>query len=314
MTSGPTTSLGTGRELVVRGLHRERPRSTFVRVSLAALAIIAAQAWATGDFRLDDILSERRLDNVARFARELRPFPLQSQQWDWGIAWQWTARLLADKGWGAAVTTLAMSIAAICLAGLAGFGLSFAAARSLTAAEPYLPGPAAPSWLRRAPWIALVAATRVLLIFVRAVPEYVWAFLLVAIAGPTLWAAVLALAIHNTGILGKLNAEVIENLEREAPSALRALGAGRRQIALAGVIPLVVPRFLLFFFYRWETCLREATVLGMLGVASLGFFIQDARARQHYDVMLALILVGSALVLIGDLLSAAAREAVRRSS
>jgi phosphonate transport system permease protein len=314
VTVDPSTPLGTGRELVVRGLHHHRPRSTFARVSVAALAIVAVQAWATVDLRLDDVLSERRLNNVARFTRELRPFPLQSQPWDWGVAWQWTSRLLADKGWDAAVTTLAMSIAAICVAGLAGFGLSFAAARSLAAAEPYLPRPAAPSWLGRAPWIALVVAARALLIFVRAVPEYVWAFLLVAIAGPTLWAAVLALAIHNAGILGKLNAEVIENLDLEAPSALRGLGAGRRQIAIVGVIPLVVPRFLLFFFYRWETCLREATVLGMLGVASLGFFIQDARARQHYDEMLALILVGSAIVLIGDLLSAAAREAVRRSS
>jgi phosphonate transport system permease protein len=80
------------------------------------------------------------------------------------------------------------------------------------------------------------------------------------------------------------------------------------------MLPLVMPRFLLFFFYRWETCVREATVLGMLGIVSLGFYIQDARARQHYDVMVALIVLGSALVVIGDLVSAAAREAVRRSS
>ena len=71
-------------------------------------------------------------------------------------------------------------------------------------------------------------------------------------------------------------------------------------------------RFLLFFFYRWETCVREATVLGMLGISSLGFWIQDARARNHYDDMFFLILLGGLLVLIGDLVSAAAREWVRR--
>ena len=58
--------------------------------------------------------------------------------------------------------------------------------------------------------------------------------------------------------------------------------------------------------------MREATVLGMLGVVSLGFWIQDARARNHYDEMFFLILLGSALVLLGDLLSFVAREAVRR--
>lgn len=51
----------------------------------------------------------------------------------------------------------------------------------------------------------------------------------------------------------------------------------------------------------------------MVGIASPGFFVQDARARQHYDVMFALILLGSAFVIVGDLLSAAARETVRRS-
>lgn len=192
--------------------------------------------------------------------------------------------------------------------------VSFAATRGFAAAQPYLQHPRVPSRLARMLWRSLVSLTRGVLIFLRAIPEYVWAFLFVAVVGPTLWAAVLALAIHNTGILGKLNAEVMENLEQESLAGLRALGAQRAQIAFAGLLPLMVPRFLPFFFYRWETCVREATVLGMLGIASLGFFIQDARARQHYGVMLALILLGSAIVLVGDLVSAAAREAVRRSS
>jgi phosphonate transport system permease protein len=162
-------------------------------------------------------------------------------------------------------------------------------------------------------WGLLVWTSRGVLIFCRAIPEYLWAFLFVAIVGPNVWAAVLALAVHNSGIIGKLNAEMIENLEPEPLGALRGVGARRRQITIAGVLPAVTARFLLFFFYRWETCVREATVLGMLGIVSLGFFIQDSRARQYYDQMFALILVGSLIVLLGDLVSAAAREAVRRS-
>ncbi len=60
---------------------------------------------------------------------------------------------------------------------------------------------------------------------------------------------------------------------------------------------MLLGRFLVFFFYRWETCVREATVLGFVGVGSLGLFIQDARARDLYDEMMVLVLAGAGLVL-----------------
>jgi phosphonate transport system permease protein len=139
------------------------------------------------------------------------------------------------------------------------------------------------------------------------------AFLLLAVLGPTAWAAVLALAIHNLGILGRLNAETVENLPSRVPRALRALGAGRLQIAATALLPASMPRFLLYFFYRWETCVREATVLGMLGIVSLGYWIEDARARHHYDQMMLLVVLGAVLVVVGDAVSAVARRIVRRA-
>ena len=72
-----------------------------------------------------------------------------------------------------------------------------------------------------------VGLTRALLIFVRAVPEYVWAFLLVKMFGFGAWPAVLALALHNSGILRKLMAETVENVEAGPAKALRGLGATR---------------------------------------------------------------------------------------
>jgi phosphonate transport system permease protein len=141
-----------------------------------------------------------------------------------------------------------------------------------------------------------------------------WAFIALAVFGPNVWAAVIALAIHNAGILGKLNAEVIENLDPRTMRSLRSAGATRMQVALVAIRPAVFGRLLLLFFYRWETCVREATVLGMLGIVSLGYFIQDARARQHYDVMLVLILACVVVVLIGDAASALARRIARRAA
>ena len=113
--------------------------------------------------------------------------------------------------------------------------------------------------------------------------------------------------------VGKLSAEVVENVDTRAPAALRGLGAGRLPIALAALVPLSVPRFLLFFFYRWETCVRESTVLGMLGMTSLGFWIVDARARNTYDQMFFYIVCGMLLVVAGEIVSGLVRHLVRRA-
>lgn len=301
------------REVIISRLRRERPRRHFLRTSLLAFAALALYAWTAGGVAAGDDFSARRLANVQRFLDELRPYPLQDRAWSSTIALEWAADLLTTSAGPAAVTTLAISIVAVTLAGCAALALGLPASRSFACPEPYLPDGRPPGAFRRQAWRAVVGFTRAVLIFLRAVPEYIWAFLALAVIGPNVWAAVFALAIHNAGILGKLEAEVIENLDAGPMAANRAAGASRLQIALGAIRPGILGRVLLLFFYRWETCVREATVLGMLGIVSLGFFVQDARARQQYDVMLALILVGGLLVLIGDVVSAAARGIVRRA-
>ncbi len=298
----------------IRRLHRRRPRSRFLRWSTLALTSLVVLAWSSDGLRFTDFLTERRLTNLERFFGELRPYPLQGQDFDTSVAITWASEVLSDRGWAAAGTTLAMSVAAIVLAAVAALILTPAATRTFATPEPYLPGPRLPGRARRFFWKLVVAAARAVLIFVRAIPEYVWAFIFLAVFGPTAWPVVLALAIHNAGILGKLTAEVVENLEPAPLAALRGLGASRSQIATVGIFPLILPRFLLFFFYRWETCVREATVLGMLGTISLGYWIVDARARNHYDEMFFFVLIGAGIVLVGDLVSAVAREVVRRAA
>lgn len=296
----------------IRRLRRERPRDRFGRASVCTLLVLIVASWGLGGFSPSYLFEERRQENLQRFLGELKPYPLQGEPWDWGVAFTWAAEIMEEKGWEAAGRTLAISVAAIVLAGLVALLLCLPAVRNFAHPEPYLPGPRPPERAARWLWRGVVGATRFVLIFLRSLPEYVWAFLLIALLGPSAWPAVLALAIHNTGILGKLGSEVVENLPPKRLAALRGLGARRFQIASVGIFPAILPRFLLFFFYRWETCVREATVLGILGIVSLGFWIQDARARNHYDEMFFLILLGSALVLLGDLLSFVAREAIRR--
>jgi len=302
------------RENAIRELYRRRPRSLFLRLTGIAVTALVVVSWWSGDFAADRFLSERRLGNLKRFISELRPHPLQGRHFDLAVAWQWTRELLADRGLTAAGITLAISVLAIVLAGIGAALLCLPAARNFAAPEPFTASLRALPLARRALWKSMNLVSRSLLVFARAVPEYIWAFLLLIALGPTAWAAVLALAIHNAGILGKLASEVIEDLDHAPLSALRATGASRSQIAVTAIAPLVFNRTLLLFFYRWETCVRDATILGLLGIVSLGYWIQDARARNHYDEMFLLILIGAALVMISDVVSVIARESVRRSS
>jgi len=297
----------------VEALNRKRPRSAFLRGSGVALLILVAAAWFTGGFSLGDLFSDGSGEHVSRFLREARPFPVQKND-DWSEAGPWAGKLLQERGWTAAINTLAVAIAAIVLAGGGALLLMLPAARTLATPEPYLPSLRPPSPLRRAAWRTIVSLTRGLFIFLRAIPEYILAFLLMATLGGAAWPAVLALGLHNMGILGKLGAEVVENTDPAVPRALRSLGSSRSQIFVTALLPRNLPRFLLFFFYRWETCVREATVLGMLGLATLGYWIQEARAHFWYDEMLFFILLGAGLVLIGDVVSAVCRGIVRRAA
>ena len=306
------------RDREITRLYWNRSRSRFARWSGVAFLALVALAWSSPALRPGDFFSERRLANLRRFLGELLPYPLQSGEHDvvasLGIAWTWTLEMLIDRGFEAAALSLALSVAAIVLAAGGALVFTLLAARTLADPEPFVQSPKAPSAWRRGVWRLLTFGSRGALILLRSMPEYVLAFLLLAVFGPGAWPLVLALAIHNLGILGKLDAEVVENLDPAPMTSLRSLGASRLQIATSAVFPLSLPRWLLFFFYRWETCVREATVLGMLGVVSLGFWIVDSRARNHYDEMFFFVLLGAVLVLLGDLLSAVARAVVRRAT
>lgn len=301
-------------EMTLPELYRARPRNLVVRGSLTAMLILIVGVWLSGAFLDPQAFTDQRQENIARFLNELRPYPLQSTTFDASVALTWAHSIMQEKGWNALRITIAISFAAITLAGIFGGLLALPAARNITRSEPFVTNRTTRNRITDLIWSTVVGATRLLLIFLRAIPEYVWAFLLLALLGPTAWPAVLALALHNTGIFGKLAAEVIEDLPAGPLRSMTGMGASRLQVAAFTILPLTLPRLLLFFFYRWETCVREATVLGMLGIVSLGFWIQDARARNFYDEMFFLILLGALMVLLGEVISTWARWYVRRAS
>lgn len=260
------------------------------------------------------MFSERALGNAERFMHRLVPLPVRKADGDWSQFMPWLQNLLFERGFEACVCTLGIAVAAItCAFYFANMLMPFAS-RNLITPHPFLIGPHASSLFVRIFWSSIVWLVRGFFVFTRAIPEYIFAFLLVGLLGANAWPAVIALALHNTGILGRLGAEAVENLPPDALRAMRVIGGNRRQILFLGILPITLPRLLIFFFYRWETCVREATIIGMLGIVSLGFFIVDARARIRYDDLLAFILLGALLVIAGDLASRVVRRWLRQAS
>lgn len=295
-------------------LHRARPRSRFARASLWAFAGLLVASFVVADVDWSEFLGDDVGRHMSRFGREIRPKPLRDAPWDWGTAFSWAGeRIREDNALGAAGATLALSVLAVVLAALLGGALAPFAARNLMAPSPFSRSEAGHGGWARLPGALVVGGTRFALVLLRCLPEYVLAFLLLAVFGLTAWPAVLALAIHNAGVLGRLGAETIENVAPRPPRALWGLGATRGSIAAVAVFPTVLPRGLLYVFYRWETCVREATVLGLLNIPSLGLLIDEAQVRSRKDDLLLYVLMAAALVLLGDLASSALRRVVRRA-
>ncbi len=292
-------------------LRKARPRDRFLSFSVLSLTLLMILGLVVNLASVGEIFSPRRARNLSRFFDELRPWPLREKAWDWEIAGVWARGLFEDRGAEALAGTLAISVMAIILAFFIGGLMALPASRRLMEADPWLPG-VRHAGAYRSLRTALRWMVRFGMVILRGLPEYIWAFLILAMLGPEPWALVLALALHNAGILGRFASELADDMDPKAPGSLRGLGAGRLQLSLFTIFPVTLNRFLLYFFYRWETCVREATVLGMLGVASLGFWIVDARARGRYDELLFFLLLGVGLVLLGDALSSLLRSRLRK--
>lgn len=187
-------------------------------------------------------------------------------------------RLLARIAVGAA-ETIAMSLIGTLIATLAGVLIALPASR------------------RNVP---VRAAARLLLNFLRAVPELVWAAILVISAGLGPFAGTMALALHTTGVLGRLFADTLENLPAAPAAALRDNGAGAGAVFLYARLPQALPQFLSYALYRWENNIRAATVLGVVGAGGLGqmlyFSLSLFQMRQAATVIIAMI----TLVLLVD--------------
>ncbi|KJH80625.1 phosphonate ABC transporter, permease protein PhnE [Stutzerimonas stutzeri] len=144
--------------------------------------------------------------------------------------------------------------------------------------------------------------SRLLLNALRAVPELVWAALMVLAAGLGPNAGTLALALHTAGVLGRLFAEALENTPNAPAEALRLAGSNRLAAFCYGTLPTLWPQLMAYTLYRWENNIRMAAVLGFVGAGGLGQMLymnlslfQEAQASTVILAMLLMVLAVDAL-------------------
>ena len=158
--------------------------------------------------------------------------------------------------------------------------------------------------LLRGLWVV----ARVWIAFVRSIHELFWAFLFLATIGLSETAAVLALAIPYSGVLGKIYSEMVDEAPREAAGALRAAGANHVQTFLFGLLPQALPDMIAYTVYRLECAIRSSAVLGFFGVATIGYYIHQSFQSGFYREVWTYLFLLIIVIVIFDAWSGAVRR------
>ena len=143
--------------------------------------------------------------------------------------------------------------------------------------------------------MAVRSLTRGALNSLRSIPELIWASMLLIAAGLGPFAGTLALAVHTTGVLGRLFADAIENGERLPEATLRINGSKSIAAFLYATLPQTLPQLMSYTLYRWENNIRAAAILGIVGAGGLGqmlkYHLSLFQMQQAASVILAMLLL-----------------------
>lgn len=157
-------------------------------------------------------------------------------------------------------------------------------------------------------WI--LQPTRRLMDAARAINEMVFAMLFVVAVGLGPFAGVLALFVHTTGVLAKLFSEAVEAIDPRPVEGIRATGATKLQEIIFGVIPQVLPLWISYALYRFESNVRSATVLGIVGAGGIGQILYEMIRGFYYAETAAILIIIIISVTILDIISQRLRKMV----
>jgi phosphonate transport system permease protein len=208
--------------------------------------------------------------------------------------------------------TLAMAWIATCISAVIAFVLAPLAAAPLTTRS-YLQHAVTASGVARLLKHACKWASRSILQVTRAMPELTLALVFVVWVGVGPLAGILAIAVHNAGVLGRLYSDVLEEVEPGPPAALQAMGAGSLGTFLFGVLPQVRARIAAFTLYRFEVNVRATAMVGFVGAGGIGDALHTAISLFHLQDLVLLLITMVALVTVVDTVGDRVRARILQS-
>jgi len=237
-----------------------------LRAILIGLGVIAYVIFCLWSFEITWARLTGGLDKMAIVIRQMVT---------WRDFWTWD---FAGIALGMA-QTLGMAFLGTFIASLFALPLGFLAARNVVAFSPFR------HFIRR-----------ILDVF-RGVDQLIWALVYVRAVGLGPLAGVLAIMTSDTGILGKLYSEAVENIDKKQLEGVKATGAHPLALYRFGALPQVLPVFLAQSLYFFESNTRSATILGIVGAGGIGMQLSDRMRVQYWDqacfiIILILIMVG----------------------
>jgi len=138
---------------------------------------------------------------------------------------------------------------------------------------------------------------------IRGLDSLIWAIVFVSVIGLGPFAGILAIAVNDTGVLAKLYAEAIENADADQNKGIRATGAGRLQVIRFAILPQVLPVFLSNTLYFFESNVRSATILGVVGAGGIGLYLMDRILVNKWPQVAFIILLILVTVAVIDAIS-----------
>lgn len=161
-----------------------------------------------------------------------------------------------------------------------------------------------------AKWPRLIPVFRRMMDTMRAMPEIVIALVLIFVMGGGPVPAMIAIAFHTAGALGKLFSEVNENASLKPVEGLQSVGASWAQRMWLGVIPQVAPNYFSYALLRFEINIRASAILGFVGAGGIGYELRNAMSwgKGQYDDAMAIFLLLFLTIVAVDQVSSVVRE------
>jgi phosphonate transport system permease protein len=310
----PLVALCTAAEALSSGLRSTNPTSSR-RIKLSRLrrpvpligAMLASSALAWWYLKIDV--------TTMWAERARREFGMLRAQWlPPDVSQEFRGQL-----WTSTRETFAIALGSIMLSAIIGIVFAIISARSRGGTLPGLSDSSTTSLarLRRRSQSGLRWTSRHLgravLLFARAIPPSIWAFLVVLVLFPGPLPAAVALGIYNAGVLGRLFTEVLENLNQGPFRALRAAGASPTKATLYTTIPQAAPSFATYTLYRWEVAVRETLVVGVAAAGGIGALLKQELAAFDWAAVASLIVAFFVVTFAVELISGAVRRRLVRA-